>query len=203
MQLQPQDLEAKQLLCDAAIDGARHASNVLIRWLGRYVRIDTDGFAMMPLVAFSASLPQAQGPHAVVRMAVTGDLSGQVLLSLPLESSEYVAASLLGMSDLPDLCQDELARSSVQETANIVASAYLGSLGTWLGLTATPSAPEMTIGLSAALMDLMQEQQAIAADTVLVARTDFHLDDVSIAWGFYMLPSLQSMQAIASRNRGA
>lgn len=196
MQVPVQTSVTPQLLRDAAIDGARHASNVLTRWLGRYVRIDAEGFCCVPQAELPARLTARNEPAAAVRMEIAGALAGQALLSMPRISAEHLAAILLGMTDLPDLAGDEVARSCLREIGNTVGGAYLGSIGTWLGRTVSPVAPQVAFESPTVRADLLRAGPAVGGDTALLATTDFHFQDVSIGSVFCLLPAPESMALI-------
>lgn len=182
-----------------AAEGARHATKALAKWLGRNVQISTEGFQQVPLSDLSEMVGQQDEPIAAVQMSIAGDLSGHVLLCLPLKAAQYVVSTLLGTPQELDLYSDELARSCIQETGNLVGSAYIGSIATWLDLVAKPLAPQVAVDLPSALIEPLLVEQAMLSDLALLAKTDFRLEDVSVDWVFYMLPSPESMKLIEAK----
>lgn len=202
MQLQPLNLLSNDPLSAAVIDGAREASNVLTRGLGRYVRVDGHGVDRVPLDACLSPAGRDDSPIVAVRMGITGDISGHVLLWLPMASAQYMAAALLGCTDMPDLDRDEWARSCIQESGTILASACLANLGTWLDLAATPATPHLAIGRPGNLIEPLLLEQSLVTDVALVAPIKFHVNDMSIGWTLYLLPCAQSMNRL-ERSREA
>jgi len=63
-------------------------------------------------------------------------------------------------------------------------------------MTAKPSAPQVAVDLPSALIEPLLIEQAMFSDQALLAKTDFRLEDVSVDWAFYMLPSPESMHRI-------
>jgi len=186
-------------LVEAVVEGARHASQALSKWLGKQVVISTDGFSRLALNEIYSVMDSADEPVAAVQMGVTGDLSGHVLLTLPLPSAQWVAKQLLQCDAAPDLYEDDLARSCLQETGNIVGSTCIGSIASWLDVVAKPTAPRLAIDLPSALLQPLLIEQAAIADVVLLAKTDFRIESGSVNWAFYMLPSPESLRVIEKR----
>ena len=83
-----------------------------------------------------------------------------MLLTLPLPSAQWVAKQLLQCDAAPDLYEDDLAKSCLQETGNIVGSAYIGSIASWLDVMAKPTAPRLAIDLPSALLQPLLIEQA-------------------------------------------
>ncbi|NOX59502.1 MAG: hypothetical protein GXP29_11685, partial [Planctomycetes bacterium] len=84
----------------------------------------------------------------------------------------------------------------LQETANIVSSAYVNSMCAWLGVSAIPQAPQYQFDLAAAVINPVIMEQAAVSDSVYVARTDFLLDGHWLDWVFLLIPSPQAMDRI-------
>jgi len=78
------DLSSDANVCYTALDGvalegARHATRALSKWLGRPVRITTDGFQKVPLCELSEAVASYEEPIVAVQMGIAGDLSGHAL----------------------------------------------------------------------------------------------------------------------------
>lgn len=179
-----------------AASGAMNASKALSKWFNTGVRLRTDGFAEVPLGEISSVIGPPDEPLAALKMTVTGEFQAESLLAF----SEPVALSLIDLLMGQELgttkVLDEIGQSCLQETANIVSSAYVNAMCTWLGVSAVPQAPQYQFDLAAAVVDPVLMEVAAVSDSVLIARTDFLLDGHWLDWIFLLIPSPQAMDSI-------
>ncbi len=186
----------ESVINSVAASGAMNASQALSKWFGSSVRLRTDGFVDVPLDELESMLGHPEEPVAALRMNVTGDFQAESLLGFP----EPVALSLIDLLMGQELGTtkrlDDAGRSCLQETANIVSSAYVNSLCSWLGVSAVPQSPQYQFDLAAAVVAPILLEQAQVSDTVLFTRTDFLMDGHWLDWIFLLVPSPQAMDQI-------
>ncbi|MEK6675763.1 MAG: chemotaxis protein CheC [Planctomycetota bacterium] len=182
-----------------AVNGAYNASRALSKWLRRGVRLHTDGFEEVSIGDASSILGDPETAIAGIHLPLKGDVTGHMLLAFP----EDVALSLVDVLTQQSLGTsaefDELAQSCLQETGNIVCSAYGNSLAHWLKLHIEPNVPAFVHDMASSIVDPLLMESAVLHDSVLVARTDFLLDDKSLQWALLLLPSATSLQAMEQR----
>lgn len=189
---------AEHLLVDAlrtvAVNGAYNASRALSKWLRRGVRLTSDGFKRLPMAEASSILGDPESVIAAVHMPLAGDVGGHLLLAFPSPVALSLADLLLEQPEGTAKVFEELERSCLQETGNIVGTAYANSLARWLKLRIAPSVPEFAQDMACAIIDPLIMELVATHDEVFVAATDFLLDGRHLEWALLLLPSMDSLE---------
>ncbi|MEK6799815.1 MAG: chemotaxis protein CheC [Planctomycetota bacterium] len=183
-----------------AVNGAFNASRAMSKWLKRGVKLTTEGFERLPLDGLAAKFDESK-PVVAMRTSLTDQMHGCSLLVMKEEHACRLADLLLGQPIGTADLSGELEQSALQETTNIVASAFVNSLSTWLDIVIRPGAPEFALDLPAALCESVLAEQAMVSDEVFAARTDFLLDEQWAEWEFVLLPSPSALRLIESSCR--
>ncbi len=182
-----------------AVNGSYNASRAMSKWLKKGVRLTSEGFVSTPIGEVASSIGGEDEPIAAVHMPLMGDMSGHMLLTFP----EHVALQFVDMMMMapPGTATelDEIAQSCLQETGNIVASAYANSLAKWLELSFEPGVPTFAYDMAASLVEPLLEMVAAEYDEIFVANTEFLLDSQRLEWGLLLLPSAESWSLMESR----
>ena len=122
-----------------------NAASALAQLLGQRTMISVPTLTFAQIEDISAVLNVTGEPNVVVAMQVLGDVTGGLLFVMPTGRAHKLSALLLGM-DVPASGDfDANGQSSLQETANILAGAYAGALGTVLGGMVMISVPAFSI----------------------------------------------------------
>jgi chemotaxis protein CheC len=168
------NFSARQLdaLKELANVGSGHAATALSKLLGgRRVAIDPP---RAEIGLASSLFQQAPAQGVVASLELQGTPAGALLFALTEDDARQLSAQLLGH----DLREGELsaeARDALSETANIVASAYLGALAMMTGVQLVPSVPRLTQeGLEAAAHEVSErlgEGTTIVLDVRFAAAT--------------------------------
>lgn len=182
-----------------AVNGSYHASRALSKWLRRGVRLTSDGFKCVPIQDVASVIGVSDELIVAIQMPLVGDADGHLLLTFP----EHVALALVDLAmQVPEgttKCFDELAQSCLQETGNIVCSAYANSLSKWLGMHIEPGVPVFGHDMVSSLVDPLLMEIAVQHDEVFVAKTDFMLAGRRLEWGMLLLPSNESLKIMEGR----
>ncbi|MBN1346012.1 MAG: chemotaxis protein CheX [Phycisphaerae bacterium] len=178
-----------------AVNSAYDASRCLSKWLRQGVRLHTEGFERVPLHGLGHDAG-AERPVVALHMALRGDLEGHTLLVIPMTTARELVRILLGAEapETDDL--DEMARSCLAETANIVSNAFANSWARWLGVTLELTPPRLHEDLLGVILEGMLIEQAMVSDEACLARTQFVMAGKSIDWDYYFLPTPASLRRI-------
>src|SRR3954451_10311617 len=117
-----------------AVNAARSASQALSKWFKRAVRVECAAFKPMPLETITRITGCPDDPVVAIHMALGGDLAGDVLLLFPERAAMELCDLLLAVSPGTTIHLGEMEVSCLQETGNILASAFTNSLASWLEL---------------------------------------------------------------------
>ncbi len=189
----------KQAILDrVAIHAGEQASLSLTKWFGRNVKIHTEGFATATLAEVSEVIDGGDSAVVAVHTRIEGALGGHVLLAFPERVAAQLVSLLVGEPVADASCFDELSRSAITETGNIVSSVFLNGLATTLGVRAQPSAATFQHDLGAALIDSLVAEQLQHSANVLYVQATFEIDGVSLDWWLYVMPSPECMQVMVA-----
>lgn len=176
-----------------AINGATHASAALSKWFGRDVRIETDGFATVPLSRIANLMGDPEDVVVAIHTRIEGAMSGHVLLAFPERVAFALIDLLIGQPQGTTDAVDEMGRSAIQETGNIVSSAFINSLSTAMAIRAAPGVPEFQHDMSGPIMEPLVIEQLAVSDSALMIPAVFEIDALALDWWLFFLPSPESM----------
>ena len=178
--------------------GAAHAATGLSQMTERTTMISVPEIKMLHLETVHQLVGDASRVVVAVTMQMLGDLTGRIVLMLPEEDAQRLCDLLLRREPGTTTALEELERSSLQETANIVGGAYMNAMSDFLGMMLLLSVPSMIVDqakdvFTAKRLDITPEN-----DFVLCVETEFGLKDdrVGIAAHFILLPDKASITAI-------
>ena len=97
---------------------------------------------------------------------------------------------------------NEMEISAALETANIVCCAYLNSLTRVLPPSdqgpseLLPAPPRLSREFAESLVQFALMGQAVVTDQVLLAQTQFHIDETPVDWTLLFVPDAESMVSL-------
>lgn len=192
--------EQLRLLATILERGSEAASAALSKWLGRAVRLEIGGPALVEVEAAVEAIGTEDRLVAAVAMRLDGPLSGQLLLVFEDDAGLALADVLLGRALGTSPAWGELEISAAQETANIVGCAYMNALALHLpggGGMILPGPPEFRHEFAASLVEFAVMDQATRADRVLLVRTQFHAEPSSLEWSLLFVPGAAALDELA------
>ena len=182
-----------------AVNGAYNASRALSKWLKKGVHLETQGFESLPLDRATSFAGETDEPVAAIHLSLAGDLSGHLLLTFSERVALCLADIMLGMPAGTSTALTELEQSCLQETGNIVGTAYANSLAKWLKLHLEPQVPEFAFDMASSIIDPMVAELALYSDEVYSSSTLFLVDGQELEWGLLLLPSQESLKVMEAR----
>jgi len=179
--------------------GAGHAATVLSQLTSTPVMIDVPRVRLSALANVIPGLSGPDGSLVTVSMRMLGDLTGDAVFVLDLDSARCLSALLLQRApDAADL-SDEMVKSGLQEVGNIMVSAFFNALATCLGMLLMPSVPQFRRGSPTSL--LTEGVFQAKDEPVLVVETSFVPQNVKTPEGclggvLLFLPDRPSLTAM-------
>jgi chemotaxis protein CheC len=128
--LDAQELDAVRELVNIASGNAATALAMLV---GQRTMISVPRVTLEPVERIACIIGTPQEPTVVITMQVLGDVTGYLLFLMPLARAHALSSMLLGRSEVSAGEFDASGRSALQETANVLAGAYSGALGSVIG----------------------------------------------------------------------
>jgi chemotaxis protein CheC len=187
--------------------GAENAASAMSQWLGRTVRLHVSTIKQVTLEEASEVLGPGDELVAACAVEMTGALTGQLLLVFEDRSGLALADVLLGQPAGTAVAWGELERSAACETTNIVTCAYLNSVAAHLpgvseslGQSAVlaPGPPTFRHEFAASLLEFALMDQAMSSDRLLLADTQFSVEETRLDWALLFVPSSESLRVLAS-----
>jgi chemotaxis protein CheC len=192
--LTPRERDA---LREVANIGAGHAATALSQMTGRKIMISVPEVSVKRLDEAADLVGPPDTIIAAVLMHMMGDLTGRTLLVLPEPSAKGLCSILLRKSDPADGF-DEMQRSTVMETGNILCSAYLNALSDFLGMMLVPSVPALVVDQAGAVLTTAYLNFGHARDFVICVDTTFQFDGSTddLRGEFILMPDVASLSAM-------
>lgn len=186
--------------------GAGNATTALSQLINAKIDI---GVPQVRLLGFD-ELPGVVGSEEKVMVGIllmlSGDIQGMMMFLMDPEVSKALVKILMGGYASADESSEEfndMEKSAVMEIGNIIAGAYLRSLGELTNLTIDVSVPMLQIDMAGAIFSVPAIEFGKIGDKVLLIETAF--DDVKTKEeelnikGYYILvPELDSYEKILS-----
>ena len=179
--------------------GCFNASQALREMLG--VELDMTGvvLAFMPLakIPFLAGNPEEEVFGS--RVLFFGDISGQMLLILPMESAKQLVDVLMGRPLGTCDAFHEVEISAIAEVCNIVSSCFIRDLAnfTYLNIRLTP--PEVIKDMTATILEAPLVSLSLQSDKALIIKTTFSTEELQIKGYFFFMPDFESIERIITR----
>jgi chemotaxis protein CheC len=175
--------------------GSGHAATSLSKLLQARIDMSVPKVWLVPLEKLSEALGEYDTVQVALYLKVEGDAPGKAIFVLPIESARVIAQKLLLLSERPDIFNDEMAQSSLQEVGNILVSSFIIALSKFSGVLLHPSIPAMAIDMVGAIIDGVLLEEGIIDDDVLII--DTKLSGVKEVEGkFFFIPSKGSLDKL-------
>jgi chemotaxis protein CheC len=194
------DLKESQLdaMREVANIGAGHAATALSGMTNRTIMITVPRIYVRPLEEACDMVGDPDGVIAAVLMHMMGDLTGRAMVLFPEPAAKTLCDFLFRREVGTTKAFGEMEQSSLKETGNILASAYMNALSDFMGLMLVPSVPSLVIDLSGAVLTSAHLNFGHDRDYAFCVETSFRVEGSSDPLGghFLLLPDLSSLRSI-------
>lgn len=183
--------------------GAAHAATAMGQLLEHTVMISVPKVSLAEPSQLGALTGDAGSLVAGVSFHVVGDASGRILLWLPRNAAVELVDVLLRNPAGTTKVLNDLGHSTVKETGNIMASAYLNGLSEFCGLLLLPSVPNLVFDISQAVIEQAAEGVELSAGKVLVVENGFNAQGTGISGKLFLLVDAGSEAVLVENATGA
>ncbi len=192
------DDRARDALCELVNIASGNAASALAQLLGQRTMISVPRLTVARIGDITSVLGEDGEPHVVVAMQMLGDVTGCLLFVMPLTRARNLSASLLGLPEIPAGEFDATTESCVSETANILAGAYAGALGTVLGGIIMISVPSFGITPPEDLLARFRRNSAAAFGLCIETAFTVGEHDAACAAHIVLLPGNGVVESIVN-----
>lgn len=168
--------------------GGDRIAGALSKWISTGI---TAKRASASIVHYTQLLDTAFSPEDVITtilIKVSGSIDGYLLFFFDEKSAEGIVRKILRRDIDPLLQWDALTRSAMEETGNIIGTAFLNEIVRSLNLDIHPSSPVIACDLAAAIVETIMAQFAIKGEYALSCQISFGSNNDEINGTFCMLP---------------
>lgn len=180
--------------------GAAHAATALSQLLERTIMISVPKVASLAPSQIGAACGPPETLVAGVQFHVVGDASARILLMLPRNCAMELVDLLLRNPAGSTKVLNELGNSTVRETGNIMASAYLNALSEFLAMLLLPSVPNLIFDIASAVLEHSASGVVARAGEIVIVDNEFKAEGTGIRGNLLLFvdaPSLELMTASA------
>lgn len=194
--------DLKELQLDALREveniGAGHAATALSQMTNRRVMISVPRIQVTRLEDTAELLGDGGEVVAAVLLHMLGDLTGRTLLVFPESAAKHLCDLLLGRTVGTTQTFGILEQSSLKEAGNILCSAYMNALSSFMGMMLLPSVPSLVIDSAAAVLTSAYLNFGSDRDYVFCVETQFvfGIGHEELRGHFLLVPDFSSLRAI-------
>ena len=181
-----------QLFASATHD----ASAAMCRWTDGLITLTLDEVRELPLAEATQALDLGDDLLTMVVLSLEGDVGGEMILTFDEENGRQLVAALLGRPVNDDAQWNELEKSALTETGNILGCAYMNAITRLIHQELVPTAPYFIQDYGASVLEQALMHQAMTSDHVLVCRTGFHRDGEDLDWRVIFVPTAALREAM-------
>jgi chemotaxis protein CheC len=167
---------------------AGNAATALSQLIDRKVSI------VVPRILF---VPIEQVPEAVggtdkyvvgLVLRVLGDLPSTIVFIFSQKDAIGLASLMTNKPITDKNVISELERSALKEVGVILANAYLGALGSFVGMGLIPRVPEIIMDMAGAIVDYILIELACKSEFALLIESEFQQPESSLTGHFFLIP---------------
>lgn len=184
------------LLKEIGTIGAATAATALAGLTDIKVEINVPEVSLVPLENIAGLLNGMEKLFFVLDMEVKGDILGRIFLLLSPEDARYLAGNLLHRAQDRIDFNDEMFRSSLQESANILCGSYLSVLADMTNFKILSSVPSLAMDMVGAILDFIFIQIAQHSEEALFIKTDLKVKGLNLEGLFLFFPFGESLKKI-------
>jgi chemotaxis protein CheC len=175
---------------------AGNAATALSQLLDRKISIVVPRILFLPI----EEVPQAVGGDdklvAGLMLRVLGDLPSNIIFIFSQRDAVILASMITGRQVTESTVITDLERSALKEVGVILANAYLGALGSFVGLGLVPTVPELIIDMAGAIVDYILIELSCKSEYALLVESEFQEPSASVKGHFFLIPNPEGLQLI-------
>jgi chemotaxis protein CheC len=168
------------------------ATDAFSKMLGTEVTAKVPDLEVLPLSEAVERLGSPAEQVTVAWLPVVGQIEASVLLVFDPEGEKQLY-EILGLE--PDT---EIARSALQEMANIIGTQYVFGIAESCGMTFEPEPPEVAEGMLGAVLSTVLAMSTVMTNYAVLVDTQLTVSKTDCTVRFLFIPSDSSVEALIS-----
>jgi chemotaxis protein CheC len=182
--------EQQSALSQVAESISEKATDAFSKLLGTEVTAKVPDLEVLPLGEAVERLGSPAEQVTVAWLPVVGQIEASVLLVFDPEGEKELY-DILGLE--PDT---EIARSALQEMANIIGTQYVFGIAESCGMTFEPEPPEVAEGMLGAVLSTVLAMSTVMTNYAVLVDTQLKVAKANCTVRFLFIPSDSSVEAL-------
>lgn len=178
--------------------GSGNAATALANMIDKRVDMEVPKVEILEFNKVQDILGGAETPVVGIYFEMTGEIVGNIMFILDLESSKNLTNILFNRDTEKDEL-DEMDLSALSEVGNILASSYINSLSALTGFSLKISIPSLAIDMAGAILSVPAIQFGHIGDNVLFIETQFEEGEKEVRGNLFMIPDVASFEKLLKR----
>ncbi|KNF08838.1 CheY-P phosphatase CheC [Gottschalkia purinilytica] len=175
--------------------GSGNAATALATIINRKIDMDVPQVKILEFKEVSNILGDSEKPVVGIYFGMEGDIEGNMMFILDLQSAKNLVNMLYGSSN-DDRDLNDMDISALSEVGNIISSSYINSLSALTGLTLKITIPSVCIDMAGAILSVPAVQFGQMGDHVIFIETQFEEDNNKITGDLFLIPEISSFDKL-------
>lgn len=192
------------ILTDTQKDALREIGNIcsgnaataLSQLLNKKISIVVPHILFLPIEDVPEAVGGADNLVAGLVLRVLGDLPGTILFIFSQKDALTLASFMTGKTVSNGSVIADLERSALEEIGVILANAYLGALGSFVGAGLVPAVPELIVDMAGAMIDYILIELSCTSQFALLIESEFKEVTTSVTGHFFLIPNPAGLEII-------
>lgn len=181
--------------------GANNAAQALTKMLGTVVSVMTVGAKVLPIEKLAETVGSPEDIVTTITLPLYGDVSGSNALIFP-QDSAFKLADLLSKKPIGTTTKlDEMDKSALKETANIVAGTFLGAISNYVKLNMVEGVPSLATDMVKATIEDILARFTIRLKVAVAFQIDFEFGAVGLNGYSFVLFNPESAEKVITQLR--
>jgi chemotaxis protein CheC len=172
------------------------AAGAIRAWTHGSVELAMEEVAEAPIGETTAQLGVGEQLRTMVVLGIEGPAGGRLILSFDEANGKRLVDAVFGGQRTPAGKWSDLERSTIMETGNIFASAYLSGLTKLTGKSFIPTPPFFIQDYGACVLEEALMPQMMERDESLLVRVRFRFNAQHADWDVFFVPETELIQQI-------
>ena len=190
------DDETIEILQKVGERGIANAANGFGKLLGRTIEVQETAVRLIPLLKISGEFESPEEEAVGIYLRASGDISGQIMLIIPLSKSLELVDLLMGDPIGTTTALGSMERSALGELGNQTGTFFLNAVADMAGISLRPSPPAVMVDMVGAIVDIIIATTGGVSDHVLLIGANFADGSRIVETNFWVLPDAQSIQVL-------
>ena len=194
------DPEILEILKTITIEGIKNAAQGFSSMVGHSIAVEHPVASLVPLFQISKIMGGPENEAVGIYLRFDGDLDGQIMMVIPYQKSLELVDLLMDLPQGTTQVLEHMELSALGELGNMCGSFFLNSLSKIIGASFRPTPPAVMVDMVGAILDIIIASTGGLTENILLIQAIFMEGERSVETDFWVVPDLNTLQALVKRN---